>query len=245
MSIKSTDKLFESQSKTLVHLLVLAYTSQTSCRILYYDQILLNTLPLNRIVDLSNCNESSFSCSLMFEDWAGLNQNICFDIERKPSEPTKISIDEFDALSEIDLDMIEEEFNDSSTYDKRSIEVKECPIIIPPSPASVSVSVSSNTPKGCKHLCKDKFSCAHVCCKSGLLLKRSATDNLSPPPNNSKKTNATTFLSGSRRTLSNAREYLRKYQPIDIKDCSVNSSLLPNATNFTNDLYEEIEFVLR
>lgn len=239
LTIKSTDNAFESQWKPLVHVLVLAYTSQTSCRILLYDQIPLHALPLNRTIQISKCKEQSFSCSLMFEDWAGLNQNICLDIE-KQLETVQKRKDEFDISSDIDLNMIEEyETKDSL----RDVKVKEitCADLHPPSPVS-SMSTKTLNPTKCKHPCKDKLNCAHVCCKSGLLSKRRLSGNMTEITEPAAKKSAT-FLAGTRRSLSNAREYLRQYQPVDIKAQSV-SSLLP-AVQVTNDLYEEIEFVLR
>lgn len=232
---------FESEKNPLVHLLVLAYTSETSCRILLYEQFPLHLLPLNRLLNVSNCQEKSFSCSLMFEDWAGLNQNICFDVANKEAEVKK---DEFDLSSEIDFNLIEEV--EQKTADLNVTpnlkNLQDISMDNPPSPISTK---SLDSPK-CKHPCKDKFNCAHVCCKVGLLVKRPSSQ-LESSDSVQQQAKRSNFLSSTRRSLTNAREYLRKYQPIDMKNSIIGAdggNLIPIRDSEV-DLCDEIEFVLR
>ena len=236
---------FESLHTPMAHLLVLAYASETCCRILLYDQITVTQFNINRNVNISNCSERSFSCSLMFEDWAGLNNNICFDIEEKPQKAEIKIIPEcdnsfdYDIPSDIDGEVFKDSnaipvIQDSTNTFNNTNSIKE------PAPLSPSSSVRS-APSKCKHACRDKLQCAHVCCKSGLLKRSSSSTQLEMDHQIKKPTN---FLAGTRRSLANAREYLRKYQPIPLNSISI-GSLLPSVDPSEPDLYDEIEFSLR
>jgi ATP-dependent DNA helicase HFM1/MER3 len=240
------------------HLLVIAYTNSSTCRTLLYDQIPLNILDktvLNRTVNIENCTiESSFSCSFMFEDWSGLNQNICFDIENLKLDVKETVADlketlNISSVSEIDLPS-DFDFEDNLHFDSSvtlSSRHKDPHPNIPLSPLSTKSQTPSKpipiiTNSSCKHNCKDKFNCAHVCCKAGLL-KRPAEIALTPPPQSLKKKSS--FLSGAKRSLSNAREYLRKYQPVNITSGQSIISNLQPCTQDKSDLYDEIEIALR
>lgn len=259
ISLKSQNNSFKPKNKP-VHLLVIAYNNPTSCRTLLYDQFNLTQLPLNRSVNLESCQESSFSCSLMFEDWSGLNQNICFEVEPKHVEVEQKNEQpdyELDLPSDFDFDLTDDDScpvsNETITLSDRhrsphpnittnTQNIRNIPSTpkkqnIPLSPLSSKSSSKSNS---CKHSCKDKFTCAHICCKSGLL-KRPATKAQLPTTQSIKKPS---FLSGARRSLTNAREYLRKYQPVNLDGSQlVLSNLQP--TSHESDLYDEIEIALR
>ena len=256
ISLKSlnNDTCFNSKQ---VHLLVIAYTNPSTCRTLLYNQIPLSILknPLTRKVNLQSATESSFSCSLMFEDWSGLNQNICFDIESKREKEYKekeIARNATSLSSEIDLPSDFDFDADLSVIGNITPEPAVVTLSsrhktphpnIPLSPLSTksqSSSTTSSTPSksSCKHSCKDKFNCAHICCKSGLL-KRPADAILTP-----QSIKKPSFLSGAKRSLTNAREYLRKYQPVNIQSAAnIVSNLQP--TSNESDLYDEIEIALR
>lgn len=250
ISLKSSESQKSCFQGKQLHLLVIAYTNPSTCRTLHYDQIPLSILdktPLHRTVNIQNCTESSFSCSLMFEDWSGLNQNICFDIESSRDENeeevkekttrdtvqlTSNPVSDLDLPSDFDLDD-DLQFDSSETLSNRH---KTPHPNIPLSP----LSTKSQTPSKqlCKHTCKDKFNCAHVCCKAGLL-KRPAETVLTP-----QSLKKPSFLSGAKRSLTNAREYLRKYQPINIQSgANIISNLQPTVDE--SDLYDEIEIALR
>jgi ATP-dependent DNA helicase HFM1/MER3 len=253
LSIKSKTLTTCFQGK-YAHLLVLAYRNSSTCRTLLYDQIPLNILEktvLNRAVNIENCTiESSFSCSLMFEDWSGLNQNICFDIE-KPKLDAKETVADLketlsiSSVSEIDLPS-DFDFEDNLNFDSTETLSSRHKVPYPNIPLS-PLSTKSRTPSkpiitnsSCKHTCKDKFNCAHICCKAGLL-KRPAEIVLTPQ--SLKKRSS--FLSGAKRSLSNAREYLRKYQPVNITSGQNIISNLQPCTQDKSDLYDEIEIALR
>lgn len=259
ITLKSTELQKSCFQGKQVHLLVVAYKNPSTCRTLHYDQIPLSIFdgkkPLNRTVNIKNCTELSYSCSLMFEDWSGLNQNICFEIEPSKEDkdeeevkgtdpkqvpasvsPTKAASD-IDFLSDFDFD-----FDYSETLSSRH---KEPHPNIPLSPISTKSQISSKQKQNnklnsgsCKHTCKDKFNCAHVCCKAGLLKRPAETALQSQTP---KKPS---FLSGAKRSLTNAREYLRKYQPINIQNgVNIISNLQPTVDE--SDLFDEIEIALR
>lgn len=240
-----------------VHLLVIAYANPSSCRTLLYDQIPLAILgaPLNRTISIQSCTELSFSCSIMFENWSGLNQNICFEIENhKIADFKDTCADERETVAPVrksDIDLpLDFEFEDNNQL--KSLNNNETlnhhtniPPLSPMSTESQTPSKTTAAPKissnsSCKHTCKDKFNCAHICCKSGLL-KRAAETVLTP-----QSTKKPSFLSGAKRSLANAREYLRKYQPINIAGSSrvnIISNLQPTIDE--SNLYDEIEIALR
>lgn len=244
-----------------VHLLVIAYTNPSSCRTLMYDQIPLAILgtPLNRIISIKSCTELSFSCSLMFENWSGLNQNICFDIENhKIADFKDTCADEKDNVTSVeksDIDLsLDFEFEDNihfntlfnnETFNSHHKSPHPNIPLSPMSTKSQTTSKATATPKmssnsSCKHTCKDKFNCAHICCKASLL-KRPAETVLTP-----QSIKKSSFLFGAKRSLTNAREYLRKYQPINIAGntrVNIISNLQP--TIVESDLYDEIEIALR
>lgn len=237
----STETSFQNKQ---IHLLVIAYENSSICRTLLYNQIPLNLLtsPLNRTIKLTG-NESSYSCSIMFENWSGLNQNICFDIPKSQPECTKVNVKvkEIELLKSDDIpsdfDFDENDiYSDICTPKTLNLNSATSHPIIPLSPLSTKSQVSPSPPS-CKHPCKDKFSCAHVCCKAGLF-KRPAEAVLTTPLSIKRPS----FLSGAKRSLSNAREYLRKYQPINISN-NIVSNLQPTAKE--SDLYDEIELALR
>ena len=250
-----------------VHLLVIAYKSESSGTILLYNTIPLSILPLTRLIDIPlNEHYKSFSCSLMYEEYSGLNQNICFDIQSNKEE-SKLQesheLDEFE-LSDIDLEDINEEngqltssfipkvitplkkkiiqdtFTTSSANSSTSTNTTNTSRIYPNYFVPVSPS-SSLTPSRCKHTCKDKFTCAHLCCKAGQLKRPQSHISVTPPSPPKRK--SVTFLAGARRSLTNAREYLQKYQPINTGTVKT-VKLIPSVDD-TNELYDEIELVLR
>ena len=103
----------------------------------------------------------------------------------------------------------------------------------------------------CKHICKDKFHCAHICCKFGLLTNTSSVENNNTntlAPISKSKSN---ILSNKKMSLSNAREYLRKYQPVPLDNPNNLIRLQPKQviesmdSGCTVSLYDEIELVLR
>ena len=236
-----------------VHLLVISYKSESSGKIILYNQFPLSIIensPLIRSLEVST-EENSFSCSLMYEDYSGLNQNICFDIQKSPEirkTDEDCSSNEFDiSLSDIENEeCAQQSTNNTSKYSETIIK----DVMIPPSP--ISTSGSHNTQSRCKHICKDKLLCAHLCCKAGQLKRQ-----LSSPPSTSSPSSThkhpqspakkpVSFLAGARRSLTNAREYLQKYQPINITNLSKSVKLIPvKKMNETEDLYDEIELVLR
>lgn len=236
-----TENNFKCLHQDHLHLLVIAYKSESSGRILFHHQfnsisIFKNTF--THSIDISNKEkDTSFSCSLMFEGYSGLNQNICFNVKQK-FENTINNLDEFDiSLSDIEQEVSKKELNNST---KLPTNIQTNPVNIPPSPLSTTY-----TPPRCKHTCKDKLSCAHICCKAGQLKRPPAADPLidSKPP--TKK--SSTSLAGSKRSLTNLREYLQKYQPVNLRNPSNTLKLIPVITdlNETDELYDEIELVLR
>ena len=249
---------------TYVHLLVIVYKSESSGTILLYNQIPLSILPLTQSIDIpTNENYKSFSCSLMYEEYSGLNQNICFDIQSSNKEESTLpesdkrveyehELDDFD-LSDIDLEDINEEIQygipkvitplkteiikNASTNSFSNCNTSN---VVPSYFVPLSPS-SSFTPSRCKHTCKDKFNCAHLCCKAGQLKRPQSHLSVATSPSPLKK-QPVTFLAGARRSLTNAREYLQKYQPINTGTVKAVKSI-PSIK--TDDLYDEIELVLR
>ena len=224
--------------KVHVYLLVIAYNSQSIGKILFFNQ--LPNCQFKRFFEISTENETSLSCSLMYEDYSGLNQNICFDIKKADNRIDEI--DELDlSISDIELEQVK--VTDKQRESDKQIHSDIKNAYIPPSPISATGSLS--TPSRCKHTCKDKLSCAHLCCKAGQLKRPS--DQLPTSSTLTPKKKPTTFLAGAKRSLANAREYLRKYQPVNIGTTKP-IALIPTTTaklNQTNDIYDEIEIVLR
>lgn len=241
-----------SQIQAQVHILVIAYSkdSNSSARILLHHPTTTTSLhsqPFHKSLQISS-ESSSFSCSLMFEDWSGLNQNICFDVckEKEIDKNEDVDLENLDYsdLSEIDIstDTKSESITDPLSP---TVTVLSARHLQPSHPNIPSPSISSSSqklPSSCKHTCKDKLKCAHVCCKSGLLSQKR-------PLNTENTTNGVKVncLASSKLSLANSREYLRKYQPVNLTVPT--SSLIPKVTttceNYTTTLYDEIEIALR
>ena len=216
------------------HILVIAYDGRDSGSIVFYDKIPVIPSEFSKVIDISSNKQISFSCSLMFEKWSGLNQNVCFDV--KPDEEDEpINVESAEECSNIDKSC---DLPEKVTLSKS----KNQEAVLVPSPVSVKATpVKAN---GCKHTCKDKFLCAHPCCKAGLL-KRGSESPFSP----SKRTklaqnNRSNFLAGSHRSLANARAYLQKYRPVNIFYPAPANGTITEQEN-SSDLFEEIEFELR
>lgn len=272
ISIKASS--LGSKPSALVYLLVLAYKSPTLCRTLHYDHFPLSTLQnvLTLSLDIKDYPETSYSCSLMLEDWAGLNQNICFDIKTENVNQNNIikSTEEYDFdLDESDDEMGNEDFFEEPTKKLKTENLSKNtnntlssrlrnshPNIPPLSPLSTTQNqLNPNPPQKtskCKHICKDKFHCNHICCKSGLLTSASSFENNTTITLAPLSKSKLSFLSNKKMSLTNAREYLRKYQPIPL-DNNPNDliRLQPKQviesmdTGCTISLYDEIELVLR
>jgi ATP-dependent DNA helicase HFM1/MER3 len=250
---------FGNSCKYLVHLLAIAYDSSSSKgRILLYEKISLSHLEkvsFSRSISLKGLPEKSFSCSLMFENWAGLNQNVCFDIEGAPKIPKTEEIDsevkapclitnqrQIIAESESKINQLnsDHDYNIESPDSTSNYDFE----YTSPSPIDkVPISPQSNasTPISCNHKCKDLLGCAHPCCKKGLLTHNS--------PKDQKIVRKPQFMAGAKRSLTNAREYLRKYQPIpastNFTNCLIPQAVKKKSEEDENVLYDEIEFVLR
>lgn len=229
-----------------VHLLIIAYSESASRVLLHHPTTLtsLHSQPLHKTIQIAHCPESSFSCSLMFEEWAGLNQNVCFDIPNKERvEKKETIVSGRTSYSEFEDVLDYSDLSDLDLANTTSVTVLSDRHLNPlhPNIPSPSISTSSSTFSKCKHSCKDKLKCAHICCKAGLMTSKRPLSPL-PNPSMGKRSNC---LASSKRSLTNAREYLRKYQPVNLIIPATSSLIPKTAATFDNTLYDEIEIALR
>lgn len=257
---------------SMVHLLVLAYKSSENASktnnisnnessLLLYEKFQSKGCKCNTTRQVRLPPEfKSYSCSLMFEDWAGLNLNICYDLKDDSKKEEKVTksneIGQVKDLYDFDLDV---------TEDLMGIVSAPLTPIVQSSKANTSdpliskpLNISDKTK--CKHTCKDRLACAHSCCKFGIILSpsscstssTSSTSNISPIRSTIPRKSS--FLNSGKRSLANAREYLRKYQVIEqVSPYGLITNIIPtkNSKKIREnneddaDLYEEIEFVLR